>query len=314
MHNQKKYAYIWSILIVGLCTTITSFAQNTPVDKAWPREIKTKKALVVVYQPQVETLTDVNLDARTAIAVTPKGDEKPLFGAVWFTSQIATDRDTRLVSLTHIRVTSIKFPGVNEEDKQSLIKVLEREIPKWTISLSLDRLITSLDYNPENDTREQYNNQAPEIIFSEAPAILVVIDGDPIYKDLTDGPGYLEIINTPFFLVSDAAKKTFYLHGGDTWYTAQRLTDSWEVTKNVPYVLENLIQNAEKGKGGNEATDAIKEVSGPVHIFLRDHPAELIQSKGKPEFSPVEHTNLLYMTNTEDDILMDISRDRKSVV
>ena len=41
-------------------------------------------------------------------------------------------------------------------------------------------------------------------------------------------------------------------------------------------------------------------------IVIRTKPAELLQSNGEPEFSPIEGTSLLYMSNTADDILMDI--------
>jgi len=310
MQKIKKNLYLLSILFAGLRITCTSFAQTIPEDKAWPREIKTKKALVVVYQPQVETLTDIRLDARAAIAVIPRGESKPLYGAAWFTSRIATDRDARMVSLREIKVKSIKFPNVNEQEKQGLVNLLEREIPKWTISLSLDRLITSLNYHPEDNIRGRFNDKPPEIIFSQEPSILILIDGAPIYKDLIDGPGYYEVINTPFFLVSDAAKKNYFLHGGDTWYTAHELTGNWKVSQNVPYVLTNIVKKAEKEKSQDEKP----VVSGPVQVFLRTHPAELIQSKGKPEFSPVENTKLIYMTNTEDDILMDIDTQQYYVL
>jgi len=310
MRYFRKQLFLIAILFTGLWTSFSSFAQNTTGDNTWPREVKTNKGVVVIYQPQVETLTDLLLEARTAIAVTPKGENKPVFGAAWFTSQISTERDTRMVSLTNIKVTAIKFPGANEEDKQALVKVLEKKIPKWTISLSLDRLITSLDYHPDDGTMDQFNNQPPEIIYAEEPSILVVLDGDPIFKDLTNGPGYLEIINTPFFLVSDATKKTFYLYGGDTWYTSHNLDGEWGVSNKVPYVLANLVQQAEKEK----SSEPENAVSGPVKVFLRTHPAELIQAKGKSKFSPVKNTNLLYMTNSEDDILMDIGTQQYYVL
>jgi hypothetical protein len=42
-------------------------------------------------------------------------------------------------------------------------------------------------------------------------------------------------------------------------------------------------------------------------IIVRTGPAELIQTDGEPSFTPIEETSLLYMSNTETDVIMDIS-------
>lgn len=307
-----KLKFAFTLVLVCLLSNSSIFSQDKSGEVSWPREIKTKKAFVVVYQPQVETLTDIRLDARAAVAVTPKGTEKPLFGAAWFTSRINTDRDTRMTSMSDLKVSSIKFPDGTDQQKEELKGLLEREMQKWTISLSLDRLITSLNYNPDTDNKEQFNTQPPEIIYADEPSILVVLDGDPIYKDLSDAPGYLEVINTPFLLMSDVMKKNFFLYGNGTWYKAGALSDKWEPTSDVPYVLEALGRKAEKEKKKEAEEEPL--VTGPVKVFLRTHPAELIQSKGKPDFSPVEDTHLLYLTNSEDDILMDIETQQYYVL
>jgi hypothetical protein len=78
----------------------------------------------------------------------------------------------------------------------------------------------------------------------------------------------------------------------------------------VPNKLESLAEEAmgedqeEEGESEEEAAAEGEEVI--PELILRTSPAELLQSDGEAEFSPIEGTSVLYMTNTADDILMNI--------
>jgi hypothetical protein len=52
----------------------------------WPQEVQTPKALITIYEPQVETLTMNDIQARAAVSVTLVGETEPHFGAVWIVS------------------------------------------------------------------------------------------------------------------------------------------------------------------------------------------------------------------------------------
>ena len=61
---------------------------------------------------------------------------------------------------------------------------------------------------------------------------------------------------------------------------------------------------------------AAKEEVKPVipAIVVRTKPAEVIQTDGEPKFEPVKGTNLLYVKNSEDDIIMDIDSQQYYVL
>ncbi len=306
-NNIIQIGSIWLIYFIFFSNI---YAADNKAD--WPREIKTKNAKIVIYQPQVESFNGDILESRAAIAVTVKKSEGPVFGAAWFKNRVSTDKNTRMVTLQELTVTDIKFPEVSDEDKEKLVEILETEMPKWSIEISLDRLLASMEQGEVGIVETTaLKNEAPEIIFSTTNSILVLIDGDPIYNEIEGLSKYQYIINSPFFIATDTQKKNYYLYGDRKWYTTQKLSGTWKPTNRVPDELDQIIKESEKEKEKSMSSEDLKEYKAEetieATIFIRTTPAELVQSDGEPEFGPIEGTQLLYMTNSENDILMDIS-------
>ena len=87
----------------------------------WPREIEKGLFTITLYQPQLETLTGNNLDGRMAISV--KRDEGDMiFGALWCTVRLDTDKSSRTAVLESMDVTKVKFPDVQDELKIEILK------------------------------------------------------------------------------------------------------------------------------------------------------------------------------------------------
>ncbi len=62
----------------------------------WPKRLEHPKGTVVMYQPQLEDFKDDQLMARAAVSVEKKEWKAPVFGAVWLSGRVLTDRDTRM--------------------------------------------------------------------------------------------------------------------------------------------------------------------------------------------------------------------------
>ena len=307
--NSKRFFGILMTLIL----TLPLLAEE---EQGWPRKIEEGDVTVVIYQPQTESLTANKLESRAAVSITSPDYPSPVFGAMWFECNISTDRDERTVRLLDLSVSAAKFPDLEEGDVDKLSAFLEREIPQWEMDISLDQLLADLDMN---DTRislsEALENTPPEIIYREIPSALILIDGDPIFEKI-ESTNYERVVNTPFFIVRDTRKKDYYIKGGDHWYYSENAVD-WEYTTRIPKKLEQI---AEEALAEQELADAAEAEAAPEEesaeepeeetvvpeIILRTAPAELIQSDGEPEFAPIEGTSILYMTNTADDILMNI--------
>jgi len=280
-------------------------------DTGWPKRIDKNGAAVVIYQPQVESLTSIQLEARSAVSVSLAEGESPVFGAMWFDCHITTDKDERSVRLQELKVTAAKFPDMEEDVIQKLSAFLELEIPKYELEFPLDELLAGLDMTKTHvELSANLKNAPPEIIFRTVPTALILIDGDPIFEEI-EKSNYERVVNTPFFIVKDTKKDEYYINGGGHWYISKDAANNWTHTTKVPSKLEKIAEEAmgdvsEEAEAMEEASDDPEASELIPEIILRTTPAELFQSDGEPEFSAIEGTSILYMTNTADDILMNI--------
>ena len=170
-------------------------------DKGWPQQFEKKDWTVTLYQPQPESLEDINLKARMAVSVEKEGSPAPSFGAVWLTATLDIDRDDRMVYVDEIHVDKVKFPNSTEEQQKNLAEFLEDEIPDLDLEISLDRLLAAIDQTQfQMKSSEALKNDPPKIIVMTSPAILITIDGNPQTRKIKDTE--LErVFNTTFPIV-----------------------------------------------------------------------------------------------------------------
>jgi hypothetical protein len=294
---------------MGLLTLIAFTAAPclAQEDGGWPREIVTDAATIVVYQPQPESFEEQRITGRAAVAVTMAGQSEPQFGAVWIDATVHTDRDERIVTVTDITIPRVRFPDASEENQQKLADLLESEMPNWDMTMSLDRLLTSLGLdNTAVPTSAGLKNEPPVILVRDEPAILVMIDGDPVQKDAPDTSNLQYVINTAFTIIHSNSTNRYYLFAGeDSWYETSDLEGSWTLTTNVPSEVAALAPPPEEQDPPPEGAEAEEpeEPGPPPAIVVATEPSELIVTDGAPEYTPIGDTGLLYVSNTDSDIL-----------
>jgi hypothetical protein len=209
-----------SLLAFCLLSLSTAWAQEESGD-FWPREIETPKGTVVVYQPQPEKLDGNKLSGLAAVAVELKDKEEPVFGAIWFEARLDTDRDERTATITDVTITDVRFPEQDGKKGDKLKKLLEEEIPKWNIPISMDQLMATLELaETRAEATQKINTDPPKIIFMTEPAVLITLDGEENLQEI-EGSKLKRVLNTPFTILFEPSKKTYYLYADkDTWYTA----------------------------------------------------------------------------------------------
>ncbi len=299
---------------------LTAASAQEPVDPAWPREITVAEGSIVIYQPQPERLDGNALSSRAAVSVTLTGSTTPSFGVVWMTSRVETDLDSRSVIVLDVNVDRVRFANATDEQQTALSEILQREVPQWELELSLDRLLTTLE-NAELERRSDENllSTPPVIIMANEPTVLVSIDGEPRMVSV-EGSDVLRVVNTPFTLVRTEADGPYYLHaGGVTWYTAPDLGGDWQETTDVPIAVAQLAPPPEPEEP-EPAADPDADVEEPPEpgpapkILVVTEPTELIVTLGEPEYASIDGTDLLYMSNTESDVLLEIGVQRYYVI
>jgi hypothetical protein len=289
-------------------------ASEAEADEGWPRLITTPGATVLLYQPQLSRVTADDVEARAAVQVTVAGTPEPSFGAVWMTARVDINRDARLVSFRDIRVPKVRSPDGTDEDEQKLAALLERETPKWDIEMSLDQFIPLLEVADHDERAESgLRNDPPRIVVSKEPATLVVIDGEPRRQAVSEPPeaaraGLERVVNTPVALVFDPQAKAWFLAGGgDLWYAAADVLGPYTVAKTVPGPVKALAP-----KSDEEKTDASGEK--PPGVIVSTEPTELIVVAGDPQYAPLGDTDLLSLTNSDRDVIVEMATRKHFVL
>jgi len=273
---------------------------------SWPIEIESNdgKFITTLYQPQLESFEANILEGRMAVTIKPK-EKEMIFGAVWFKANMSTDFDERTVLLEKMDIVKTHFPDIVDEEKiNKFSELLSTEMESWNLEMSLDRVLASLD-EVENMSQlsDQINNDPPVIYLRTSPAILMLIDGEPILKEDEDA-GVEYVVNTPFFIVKETKKDDYYVTDGNFWYTSKEILKGWEETKKpsskVKKFAEKNIEDAEPDSIAQTYTEA-------PDLIIETKAAELIVVDGEMDYKAIEGTSLLYVDNTESDIIMDIN-------
>src|SRR5262245_4126215 len=202
MTNHPKYAIhifcgaalVWLAMSVGADGMRTAlFAQRAAgtaptaaPDPAWPREARRSGVAVLMYQPQIERLTQNDVEARAAVQITTKGKE-PVFGAVWISAEVDIDRDRRMVTFRNVRIPRVRVVDASDTERETLGHALEQEIRGWNLEMDLDRFIPLLDV-AQIDRRADsgIKHDPPRILFASEPTTLIVLDGAARLQPITD--------------------------------------------------------------------------------------------------------------------------------
>ncbi|MCX6280105.1 MAG: hypothetical protein NT004_18740 [Bacteroidetes bacterium] len=295
-----------------------SASDNTSKENSsWPKEINTANRRIIIYQPQPDSLIGNKLYSRSAVQIIKTG-ESPVFGAIWVMTAISADRETRQIILVNATILNVRFPGqdsIPKEKIEAFRNLLETEIPKWEINSTIDELTATLKENASVIKQtSNYDNTPPEIIFTTKPTILVMFDGEPSFKAF-DKSGIQRAINTPFFVVQYPKDRQYYLYGSTYWFkTLDVMKGVWTAVKDPPAEIRKLQKEMQgndsvaEPKATAQSKDKAKEQKVIPQIIVRTKPAELLQSDGTPDFAPIQGTQLLYMTNTDNNIFMTIDK------
>ncbi len=274
-------------------------------DRGWPRQYSDGTARLVLYQPQVDTWTDFKkLTARFAMLLTTSKGAQPVWGVLSITSGTLVNLELRTVAFEKFAVTSINYPSAKDEAEAKVWQTLTAKLlPAYPTTLALDRVMAYMDESPLDVRQTDVLLVPPPILVSTQPAVLVIIDGKPIPIDI-EGTSLQRIVNTNWDLFFDKKADRYYLRDDKAWLSARNMTDAWMPVTKLPKDFSKL-----------PATDLYKEVlhsaANPQKpgamklVLLVEKPTELIVLDGEPILAPIEGTHLMWVTNTECDILFD---------
>ena len=280
-----------------------SGATQQQPDFKWPREIPVLSGTLVVYQPQVESMTGNVLTGRAATSYQGSGAREPTFGVFWFSANLETDRAKGTATLRDVKITRVRWPESKPEDEARFKRVVEEALPPTSLPFSLERLTTSLAATQrEQAGAANLSTAPPRIVFSQELAVLLLIDGEPRYAKI-DGSPYERVINTPFGVVKDAQGR-HWLSNGKQWYAAADVRGPWSLTTNPPADLVKMVprDTAKTPPAVGSGTPKI-----PKKIVVATEPTELIASDGPPKWKALGSGELLFVENTTSPWVREVS-------
>ena len=315
-----RFLFVVGWLVVLTTSALRAVAQDpppapaptpSPPKEAWPRQASIDGTSVTVYQPQVESWQNNQLTGRAAVSLQDQASPTPIFGVVWLTSRTEVDKETHQVSLEDMKVAKVNFPSKPEKsaDYQA---ILAKALPEHSKTVSLDRLQASLAVTKAESATKKLplNNDPPRIIFSNRSAVLVLVDGKPVLRKV-EGSRFMRIINTRSLILFDPTTAKYYLYFMDRWMESSDLESTWAVSAAPPAELEAVKTNLANqhvvdllDDPAPELKQELEEGITPV-LYVSTTPAELIETRGENQFASIDGTQLLWITNTDDDILYD---------
>lgn len=255
----------------------------------WPQEISGDEGTIVIYQPQPEGLRDNLLSGRAAISLQPV-DGEPVFGAMWFTARLETDRDADIAVVRDFRVERVTWPDSKDAGEQRFTAFVERAMPDTGVEISLERLTASLETaEVVQESLENLKTDPPVIVFREELAVLLLYDGEPRTTDI-ENSDYERVMNVPMAVACKQRGDGCWLTDGHHWYEADNPLGPWRHTTSPPRDLAAQMPDP--------PADA-PSPSAPPSIVVATEPTELIVTDGKPNWVALAGGQLLYVSNTE---------------
>ena len=273
-------------------------------DGGWPRHyVATDGAALVMYEPQIanwENRTLLTLHA--ALSYTPKGSQDaPLLGTIIAEADTRVAVEERLVDFSSFRITSSHFPTATREQTQTILSAIKESIPVAERVIALDRVLAYYDSSlirPNNV--DGLKADPPVIFFSTRPAVVVNLDGDPVWSPI-EGNDLRYALNTNWDLFEHGPSKTFYLRHERVWLQARAVSGPWTAAGQLPASFSKLPADDNWKEVRSALPHAPASASLPT-VFVSTTPAELILLSGEARYEAVSGTALLWVRNTESDV------------
>lgn len=273
----------------------------------WPLSYQSNGGTVVVYEPQVRTLTNyTQLAAAVVVAITLPGASAPAYGVVNFTSLVSANNVSDTVTFVNGSVNSSHWQNTSagaalNTFAKANIQLSGHALPLATVLASLGKPTTSLRTVPVRTN--------PPAIFvnqTKQKAILVVIDGQPAMAPVKQtGVHYVANTNWPIF--QDPASSHYYLLDAKQWLTAPALSGPWTGAVPPAAWLAKVPNTPEYADVRTKLSAPMPAPADVPKVFISNTPAELLAFDGPPQFANIPGTHLRYVSNTTSDVFF--SRD-----
>ena len=277
---------------------------TAPADRGWPRAYATPSGgKILVYQPQVASWADQRqMVAYSAVAWEAKGATKPALGSIKIEAGTKVSTSERLVNFSDFKITESHFPTVARDQVREVVAEIDAAIPRDDRVIALDRVLANVDRSqitPKNV--EGVKADPPTIHFSQTPAVIINLDGEPIWSPIAANDLKFAV-NTNWDLFEHGPTKSYFLRNNDTWLKAADWKGPWAPAGKLPESFSKLPADANWQEVKAALPGKKLAADKAPKVFVSTAPAEMILLTGPPVYWPVTGTKLVWVGNTESDV------------
>ena len=268
-------------------------------DASYPKTLQTEAGIVVLHTPQITQWRRFReLEGWLALEVTPAGSQDPAIGAVSFAAHSTVDLERRTVTLNEIRIVDLVFPGSTQ--REQLVAITRAALSTRPKTVPLDVVLRGLPDEMVARIRDRFSNKPPAIHVATAPAVLMLIDGEPVLQAI-DGTALAYVANTDWHLFFHRKKKRWYVLNGNSWQESKGLDKSWKRVKRLPDDFAKLPDN-EYWEVVRNRVPVDKAAAAAPALRVSQSPAVLVVIDGEPELKVMADAGLQYVENTASDL------------
>jgi hypothetical protein len=278
-------------------------AAVVPVDGGWPRAYTTGSgARLVLYEPQVASWADEKrIVMYAAVSYRGRNEQTPALGTLRIEADTKISLDERLVNFPEFTITASNFPTMPREQQAAVLGEISSSVPCDERVIGLDRVLAAVDTSqvkPRNV--DGVKADPPAVFYSTVPAVLVNLDGDPIWSPMKDGDLRFAL-NTSWDLFEHMPSRSYFLRTDSAWMKAVSIDGPWTAAGKLPDSFSRLPDD---GRWKDARAGVARHApGGPAPgVFMSRKPAEMILLRGAPVYAAVSGTGLLWVSNTRSDI------------
>ena len=254
------------------------------------------------YQPQVESWTgQKQILAWSAVSYHPNGAKEPALGTIKIEGPTQVAVDDRVVTMD-LRITEFNFKTLSPDQVKTLVANVQ-SLPQNERVIDLDRLLAYINKSPlQVKNVEGIKADPPKVFNAAAPAILINLDGDPIWSPIKD-VDLRYAVNTNWDLFEHTPSKTLYVRYNESWLQSTEIAGPWKAAGKLPDSFSKLPAD-NNWKDVKVAVPGKKLSSKATpKVFTTTDPAELIVLDGKISYLKVQGApTLLWVNNTDADL------------
>jgi hypothetical protein len=272
---------------------------------AWPRDYATASGGALrIFQPQVASWDNQqHVVMYAAVSYSASGADKPALGTVKIEADTSVAIPERQVNFKSIKLSQVNFPGLANESLKEVVDRIAELVPAVDMVMSLDHVLAQVDKSmiiPKNVAGVKAD--PPVVFHSTTPAILVNIDGEPVWSPIKDNDLRFAV-NTNWDLFEHAPSKRLYLRNNHGWLTATSFRGPWKPASGPLPDAFNKLPADDNWKDVKAALPGLPIAADAApKVFVSTVPAELILLTGPPSYLSVTGTGLLWVSNTESDV------------